>query len=89
VRRGPVCRVVEQVCLLVPGGTRRMVVAAPAWRRDTGPGPAADDLAALLARRGVPRPAALGGVRPSRAPDGSPSPAGPLRAGPMARDVRR
>jgi pilus assembly protein CpaF len=62
VRRGPAGRFVEQVCLLVPGGTRRMVVAVPAWRRGTGPGPAADDLAALLARRGVPRPPALGGV---------------------------
>jgi pilus assembly protein CpaF len=62
VRRGPNGRVVEQICLLVPGGTRRMVVAVPAWRREAGPGPAADDLAALLAHRGLPRPQALGGA---------------------------
>ncbi len=59
VRRGSTGRVVEQVCLLVPGGTGRVVVAVPAWQREAGPGPAADDLAALFAQRGVPRPPAL------------------------------
>jgi pilus assembly protein CpaF len=62
VRRTGAGRVVEQVSLLVPGGTRRTVVAVPAWRRGAGPGPAADDLAALIARRGLPRPPALGGA---------------------------
>jgi pilus assembly protein CpaF len=62
VRRSETGRRVEQVCLLVPGGTHRMVVAVPAWRRENGPGPAADDLAALLATRGVRRPSALGGA---------------------------
>jgi len=89
VRRGPAGRVVEQVCLLVPGGTRRMVVAVPAWRRETGPGPAADDLAALLAHRGVPRPPALGGVRRPLGHDGRAFTAGPTRIGPLTQEVRR
>jgi pilus assembly protein CpaF len=63
LRRRPGGRVVEQICVLVPAGADRMVVAAPAWRREAGPGPAADDLADLLARRGIPRPVALGGRR--------------------------
>jgi pilus assembly protein CpaF len=53
-------RVVEQVCLLVPDGGRRMVTVAPAWHRTSGSGPAADALARMLAGRGVAIPDVLG-----------------------------
>jgi len=54
-------RVVEQVCLLVPDARRGLVVAAPAWHRTEGAGPAAAALARLLVDRGVPAPGALDG----------------------------
>jgi len=63
LRREPAVRVVEQICLLIPAGTRRMVTAVPAWQRGAGAGPAADTLAGLLIARGVAAPAVLGGVR--------------------------
>ena len=62
VRRGPAGRRVEEVCLLLPGPDRRMVNAVSAWRRGSGPGPAAVALARLLAERGV-RPVLAGDWR--------------------------
>jgi pilus assembly protein CpaF len=53
VRRAAGQRVVDEVCMLLPAGAERMVRAVPAWRRDEGYGPAAEELAGLLARRGV------------------------------------
>jgi pilus assembly protein CpaF len=53
VRRAAGQRVVDEVCMLLPGGPERFVCAVPAWRRDDGYGPAAEELARLLARRGV------------------------------------
>jgi pilus assembly protein CpaF len=48
------------VCLLLPTGHSRLVNAVTAWRRDSGPGPAAAVLARMLAARGVATPACLG-----------------------------
>ncbi len=56
LRRAPSGRVLEQICLLVPAGRERVVAAVPAWQRGTGAGPAARDLADLLAARGVTPP---------------------------------
>jgi pilus assembly protein CpaF len=56
-------RLVEQVCLLLPTGTGRLVTVVAAWHRRTGPGPAAATLARLLAQRGITPPDTLG-VRP-------------------------
>jgi pilus assembly protein CpaF len=53
VRRVHGARVVDEVCLLMPSGTDRLVRAVPAWRRSDGYGPAAESLGALLAGRGV------------------------------------
>lgn len=53
VRRAAGLRVVDEVCMLLPAGPQRFVRAVPAWRREDGYGPAAEELAALLARRGV------------------------------------
>jgi pilus assembly protein CpaF len=61
LRRGRGHRVVDEICLLLPSGPERQVQAVTAWRRDTGPGPAAAALAHMLAARGVPPPPALGG----------------------------
>jgi pilus assembly protein CpaF len=61
LRRERTGRVVEQVCLLLPTGAGRVIGAVTAWHRGTGPGPAANALIRLLAERGVPAPAALGG----------------------------
>jgi len=63
LRRTPSGRVVDEVCLLVPTGSRRLVTAVPAWRRGSGPGPSAGALARLLAERGVPAPPRLGAAR--------------------------
>ncbi|KXK62600.1 pilus assembly protein CpaF [Micromonospora rosaria] len=60
VRRGARGRLLESVCLLLPQGPDRLVVAVPAWTRGQGPGPAAGTLAALLRAREVPVPPALG-----------------------------
>lgn len=54
-------RSLDEICLLMPAGTSRLVQAVTAWRRDTGPGPATTALARLLTTRGVAPPAALGG----------------------------
>jgi len=53
VRRAGGQRVVDEVCMLLPVGPERLVEAVPAWRRQAGYGPAAEELAVLLARRGV------------------------------------
>jgi pilus assembly protein CpaF len=53
LRRTPEARVVEEICLLLPAGTRRLVIAVPAWRRGVGPGPSAAALERMLAERGV------------------------------------
>jgi pilus assembly protein CpaF len=63
VRRTPTVRVVDEVCLLLPGTGRRLLTAVPAWRRGWGAGPAANALARLLADRGVTAPAILGSAR--------------------------
>lgn len=60
LRRGRGHRVLEEVCLLLAAGPDRQIQAVTAWRRDTGPGPAAGALAQLLATRGVTPPPALG-----------------------------
>lgn len=57
-------RVLDAVCLLLPGGSQRLVTAVPAWQPGPGIGPAAPVLAALLAQRGVPVPALLDEHRP-------------------------
>jgi pilus assembly protein CpaF len=48
-------RVLDAVCLLLPG-PERLVTAVPAWRRGHGPGPAAARLAGMLAERAVAVP---------------------------------
>jgi pilus assembly protein CpaF len=53
VRRAAGRRVVDEVCMLLPAGPERLVRAVAAWRREGGYGPAAEELATLLARRGV------------------------------------
>src|SRR5947207_2093547 len=63
VRRTGSGRVVDEVCLLLPGTGRGLLTAVPAWRRGTGPGPAAGALARLFTERGVAVPAVLGGAR--------------------------
>jgi pilus assembly protein CpaF len=52
-------RRLSDVCLLLPTGPQRLVVAVPAWRDGHGPGPAAPQLAAMLAERGVTPPRVL------------------------------
>ncbi len=52
-------RVLDEVCVLVPHGSRRLVRAVGAWSRATGPGPGAEVLATLITDRGVACPAAL------------------------------
>src|SRR5690606_17227623 len=49
-------RVLDEICLLLPGGDDRVVAAVPAWRRGRGLGPAAPTLAGMLADRGVAVP---------------------------------
>lgn len=60
LRRTAQGRVVDEICLLLPSGGRRLVSAVPAWRRGAGAGPAALALARLLAERGVAAPSVLG-----------------------------
>ena len=55
-------RVLDEVCVLVAAESR-LVVAIPAWRRDTGPGPAAPELARLIEARGTIVPRVLAGRR--------------------------
>jgi pilus assembly protein CpaF len=54
-------RRLAEVCLLLPAGTARLIQAVPAWRRSTGPGPAALALALLLEARGCAVPPVLAG----------------------------
>jgi pilus assembly protein CpaF len=61
LRRPAGGRVLDAICLLLPGPDR-MVTAVPAWRRGSGPGPAATQLARILTRRGVPVPDLLAAV---------------------------
>jgi pilus assembly protein CpaF len=63
LRRGRGHRVLEELSVLMPASADRGIHAVTAWRRETGPGPAAAALAHMLAARGVPPPPALG-VRP-------------------------
>jgi pilus assembly protein CpaF len=68
LRRAAGGRVLDAICLLLPGPDR-MVTAVPAWRRGSGPGPAATELARILTRRAVPVPDLLAAVAdPGRAP---------------------
>src|SRR6185369_7706845 len=46
-------RSLDEICVLLPGGPARFVQAVTAWRRDSGPGPAATALARLIAEAGV------------------------------------
>jgi pilus assembly protein CpaF len=59
VRATATGRVVDEICLLLPSTEARLVAAVPAWRRGSGPGPAAQALADLLMRRGVSVPPVL------------------------------
>jgi len=83
LRRTPSGRVLDEVCVLAPAGGERLVVAAPAWRRGYGLGPAAPVLAQMLAERGVEPPAWMVTAPPS-------APAAPAPAvGPSRRRVAR
>lgn len=68
LRRTAVGRSLDEVCLLLPDRDR-YVTAVTAWSADTGPGPAASQLAAALRARGVAAPAMLTAptTRPQRA----------------------
>ncbi|NJC73968.1 TadA family conjugal transfer-associated ATPase [Planosporangium thailandense] len=59
VRATATGRVLDEICLLLPAAGSRLVRAVPAWRRGTGAGPAARELADLLAARGVAPPPVL------------------------------
>jgi len=59
VRRTATGRVLDAICLLLPSGRDRMITVVPAWRRGSGPGPAAAALARLCASRGVAVPPLL------------------------------
>jgi pilus assembly protein CpaF len=61
VARGPVGRVLDEVCVLLAAGDTRLVQSVPAWRRGSGAGPAAGALARLLGQRGVRVPPVLAG----------------------------
>lgn len=58
-------RVLEAICMLLPEGPDRLVLAVPAWQREHGPGPAAGGLARMLAERGVPVPEVLTQAEPA------------------------
>lgn len=53
-------RVLDAIYLLLPSGSARLVAAVPAWRRGSGPGPAAAALGRLVTGRGVAEPGLLG-----------------------------
>ncbi|MEV0644675.1 TadA family conjugal transfer-associated ATPase [Phytomonospora sp. NPDC050363] len=59
LRRTPSGRVLDEVSLLRLGPDGRGVRAIPAWRRNSGAGPAAPELAELLRVRGVDVPEVL------------------------------
>jgi pilus assembly protein CpaF len=65
-------RVLDAICLLLPGGPERLVTAIPAWRRGRGPGPAAAALGQLIAARGVPVPELLAAPLPPTPAGGAP-----------------
>jgi pilus assembly protein CpaF len=67
VRRSPRRRALESVGVLLPAGEQRLVTVVPAWRRDSGVGPAAAALAQLFARRGIGAPSILGAPAAGRA----------------------
>jgi pilus assembly protein CpaF len=52
-------RSLEEISLLLPGGSSRLVQTVTAWRRDTGTGPAAVALSQLITAAGVARPTIL------------------------------
>jgi pilus assembly protein CpaF len=59
MRRTGAGRVMEAICLLLPTGPDRLIDVVTAWRRQTGPGPAAAPLAKMLSDRAVSVPAVL------------------------------
>jgi pilus assembly protein CpaF len=59
-------RSLTDVCLLLPAGPQRLVIAVPAWRQGHGPGPAAPQLAAMIAEHGVTPPRVLADRRHGR-----------------------
>lgn len=71
VRRTGQGRRLDSVGLLLPAGHDRLVTVVPAWRRDRGPGPAAEALARLLTARGVPVPPILRSAPASSGPASS------------------
>ncbi len=96
VRRSNQGRVLESISVLLPAGEQHLATVVPAWQRGHGPGPSAEALARLIARRGVPVPtilAPLDSPRPqltSRTP-GVPRPpvVDPAGARPTAIDLER
>ena len=60
MRRTTTGRVLETIGVVATDGPDRMVSVRPVWDRAAGLTPAADDLARLLAERGVPVPRLLG-----------------------------
>ena len=58
LRRGAPGRYLDEVCLILPAGPG--IQSVPAWRRATGPGPAATALARLITAAGVDPPTVLG-----------------------------
>jgi pilus assembly protein CpaF len=58
LRRGVPGRYLDEVCLILPAG--HGIQSVPAWRRATGPGPAATALARLITAAGVDPPTVLG-----------------------------
>jgi len=63
LRRDARARRLDEVCVLLPDRSG-LVTAVVAWRRTTGPGPAAAYLNELLTDRGVRVPALLNGASP-------------------------
>ncbi len=59
LRRTPVGRMVQEVCLLVRGRSHDLVETLPVWHRDHGPGPGRDRFLRLLTARDCPIPAEL------------------------------
>jgi pilus assembly protein CpaF len=58
LRRAATGRYLDEVCVILPSGGG--IQAVPAWRRDSGPGPAATALARLIASAAVAVPTVLG-----------------------------
>ena len=68
VRRSSQGRLLESISVLLPAGDQRLATVVPAWQRGHGPGPAAEPLAGLIARRGIAVPTILA------PPDSAPPP---------------